>query len=146
MRDRWGNHVPAVDQHGHPADTLDVWVNTAVRGSFQVSYAERIDKVCVGVRRFAECGDMTMQLTLEQATTLRDLIDAGIADAIAAKAAAAEAKTSDIDNDVDDPASVNGDGTEAVSKEVVSSYAQRLFDDILTPKIPPLPGPKGGAR
>lgn len=145
MRDVLGNHVPAVDQHGHPADTMDVWVTAAVRGSFQVSYADHIDKVCVGVRRFAECGDMSMQLTLDQATTLRDLIDAGIADAIAAKAAAAVANTSIIDNGVDDTASVNGDGTEAVSMEAVSSYTQQLFDNILAPNQS-VPGSKGGAR
>ncbi|KIA61255.1 hypothetical protein FG87_31950 [Nocardia vulneris] len=124
---------------------MDVWVTAAVRGSFQVKYAEHIDKVCVAVRRFAEYGDMTMQLTLEQATTLRDLIDAGITDAIAAKVAAAVANTSEIDNDVDDTASINGDGTEADSTEAVSSYTQQLFDNTLTPDQP-VPGPKGGAR
>ncbi|NUS43736.1 MAG: hypothetical protein HOQ24_08630 [Mycobacteriaceae bacterium] len=54
-------------------------------GSFQVRYVDDLDKVCVKVRRFAELGGMSMQLTLNQAELLRELLDAGIADMRAAK-------------------------------------------------------------
>lgn len=84
MRDHFGNHVSQLDEHGFPVDIDDVFVTSSVRGSFQVRYADNIDKVCLSVERFGARADVTMQLTLEQAVLLRALLAAGIADAIAA--------------------------------------------------------------
>ncbi len=85
MRDFMGAHVAQVDDHGHAVDVDGVNVSTSVWGSFRVRYADHIDKVCVAVEEgYPGRASTTMQLTLEQATLLRDLLDAGIADAIAA--------------------------------------------------------------
>lgn len=68
----------------------EVHVRTWIYGSFEVHYAEHIDKVIVQVRCDGGWAVMSMQLTTDQATILRDLVDAGITEAEAAKAVPAE--------------------------------------------------------
>ncbi|MEU1205490.1 hypothetical protein [Nocardia sp. NPDC005825] len=85
MRDFMGDHVSQVDKYGHAAGDDGVFMSTSVRGSFRVNYAAHIGKVCVSVEDVLRGGGrMSMQLTLEQAMLLRELVDAGIADALAA--------------------------------------------------------------
>lgn len=84
MRDFMGHHVSQVDKYGYAADVDDICVSTHVRGSFCTRYAENVGKVCVEVRRFAGDGDMTMQLSVEQAILLRELLDGAIGDALEA--------------------------------------------------------------
>ncbi|MBF6236645.1 hypothetical protein IU474_06075 [Nocardia otitidiscaviarum] len=85
MRDFMGNHVSQVDEYGHAVDIDRISVTTMVWGSFRVKYADHIDRVCVDVVEGPPGrADMSMQLTLAQATLLRELLDAGIADALAA--------------------------------------------------------------
>ncbi|MCU1646407.1 MAG: hypothetical protein JWN03_6682 [Nocardia sp.] len=86
MRDNFDNHVTTLDGHGYAADVDNVAVSISVRGSFRVKYFAPLDKVCLDVCRWGEYGDMSTQLTVEQAIALRDLLDAGIADARVAKA------------------------------------------------------------
>ncbi|MFE3052697.1 hypothetical protein [Nocardia sp. NPDC059239] len=87
MRDYMGNHVSQVDKHGYAVGVDAIRMSTSVWGSFRVRYAESVDKVCVEVEdEHPGRGRMSMQLTLEQAMLLRDLVDAGIADALAAQA------------------------------------------------------------
>lgn len=86
MRDFLGAHVSQTDEFGHPADVDGVQVSVYVTGSFQVKYAKHIDRICLSVARWTGHGDMRMQLTLQQATLLRKLLDAGIADALTAPA------------------------------------------------------------
>ncbi|PPJ07833.1 hypothetical protein C5E51_16800 [Nocardia nova] len=84
MRDFMGSHVSQVDEYGRQKDVDDVFVSARVLGSFVVRYAENVDKVVVEVEPQIGGGVM-MQLTLDQATLLRELLDAGIADMRAAK-------------------------------------------------------------
>ncbi|MFE3028716.1 hypothetical protein [Nocardia tengchongensis] len=85
MRDFMGNHVSQVDVHGHQADVDKIHVSTTTLGSFRVRYAAHIDKVCVEViEGYPGMARTAMQLTLEQAALLHDLLDGGIADAMAA--------------------------------------------------------------
>ncbi|MGW5228669.1 hypothetical protein ACWEP5_27490 [Nocardia niigatensis] len=85
MRDRIGHHVSQLDKYGDAVDADGIRVHTSVWGSFQVTYAAHIDRVCVDViEGYPGRGRMSMQLTLEQAALLHDLLDAGIADAMAA--------------------------------------------------------------
>lgn len=83
MRDFMGSHVSQVDDYGYREDVDGVFVSTSVRGSFVVRYAENVGRVCVEVEPQDTSG-MMMQLTLDQAILLRDLLDAGIADMQAA--------------------------------------------------------------
>lgn len=85
MRDFMGNHVSQVDARGTAVDGDGIHVLTTTLGSFQVHYAAHIDRICVDVVGGGTYhGRTTMQLTLDQAMLLRTLLDAGIADAIAA--------------------------------------------------------------
>ncbi|OBF63929.1 hypothetical protein A9X06_09270 [Mycobacterium sp. 852002-51759_SCH5129042] len=84
MRDFMGSHVSQVDEYGRQKDVDDVFVSARVLGSFVVRYADNVDKVVVEVEPQTGGGVM-MQLTLDQATLLRELLDAGIADMRAAK-------------------------------------------------------------
>ncbi|MEV6070054.1 hypothetical protein AB0L82_26210 [Nocardia sp. NPDC052001] len=84
MRDFMGKHVSQVDKYGHAVDVDGIRVLMSVLGSFRVYYAAHIDRVCVTVEGRPGRGDMSLQLTLEQAALLRDLVAAGIADAMAA--------------------------------------------------------------
>ncbi|MFC9897276.1 hypothetical protein ACFVMC_26605 [Nocardia sp. NPDC127579] len=84
MRDFMGAHVSRIDDFNTQVDVDKVYINSSVRGSFRVKYSAQIDKICVGVESRPGIGDTTMQLTLTQAKLLRDLLDDGIADAIAA--------------------------------------------------------------
>ncbi|MEV6100672.1 hypothetical protein [Nocardia sp. NPDC051981] len=87
MRDFMGYHVSQVDEHGSAVNVDKVRVGTSVWGSFQVGYFENVDRICVDVvDGHPGRGRMSMQLTLEQAMLLRDLVSAGIADALAATA------------------------------------------------------------
>ncbi|MFE3057114.1 hypothetical protein [Nocardia sp. NPDC059236] len=87
MRDFLGNHVSQVDEYGSAVDVDGIRVGTSVWGSFRVGYFENVDRICVDVLDgHPGRGRMSMQLTLEQAMLLRDLVDAGIADALAAQA------------------------------------------------------------
>ncbi|MEU6564357.1 hypothetical protein [Nocardia nova] len=83
MRDFMGSHVSQVDDYGQRQDVDDVFVSTCVRGSFVVKFADHIGKLVVRVEPQDSSG-IAMQLTLDQATLLRDLLDAGIADMQAA--------------------------------------------------------------
>ncbi|WP_227982718.1 hypothetical protein [Nocardia spumae] len=85
MRDFMGAHVSQINKYGHQEDVDGVFVTTSVRGSFKVRYAESIDRLVVAVEP-GTCSDMSMQLTLDQAILMRDLLDAGIADMQAAQA------------------------------------------------------------
>ncbi|WP_280373991.1 hypothetical protein [Nocardia wallacei] len=71
-----------MDRFDHQVDVDNVHVSTAVQGSFRIKYWDHIDRVCVHVGTSLGNGDMTMQLTLDQAVLLRTLLDAGIADAV----------------------------------------------------------------
>ncbi|MEU6579563.1 hypothetical protein [Nocardia sp. NPDC046763] len=85
MRDRMGNHVSQLDEFGDAVDADEICVHTSTWGSFRVVYAAHIDRVCVEVNDgYPGRGRMSMQLTLEQAALLHDLLGAGIADAMAA--------------------------------------------------------------
>ncbi|WP_104363638.1 hypothetical protein [Nocardia nova] len=79
-------YVTEVDEVGYPADT---GINTriSVHGSFRVQYAAHIDRVCVEVapNRSSAFAQMSMQLTLEQAADLRDMLDAAMSDYVAAQ-------------------------------------------------------------
>lgn len=86
MRDFLGAHVSQTDEFGNPADVDGVHVSIRVAGSFQVTYAENVDRICLSVARWTDHSEMRMQLTLQQATLLRELLAAGIADALAAAA------------------------------------------------------------
>lgn len=90
MRDFLGTHVSQVNEHGSQVDVDEVFVMTSSRGSFRVKYAANVDRVCVEVEGPPFGGSMRMQLTLAQAILLRELLDAGIADTIAATAAVLE--------------------------------------------------------
>ncbi|GAB2666407.1 hypothetical protein [Nocardia goodfellowii] len=85
MRDYLGHHVTSTNQFGSP-DACDAAVGISVHGSFAVSYAEHIDKVCLKVDALQSStfAGMSMQLSVEKAIALRDLLDAGIDDALAA--------------------------------------------------------------
>ncbi|MFI5535881.1 hypothetical protein ACIA5H_05765 [Nocardia sp. NPDC051900] len=85
LRDYVGHYVIAASESGVPVDT-GVSANIMVHGSFRVRYAANVDRVCVRVSPASSSAyaEMSMQLTLEQATGLRALLDAGIADALAA--------------------------------------------------------------
>ncbi|MEV5652930.1 hypothetical protein AB0L57_32165 [Nocardia sp. NPDC052254] len=85
MRDFMGAHVSHVNEYGHQQDVDGVFVSTIVRGSFKVRYSDNIDRLVVGVEP-ETCSGMDMQLTLDQAILMRDLLDAGIADMQAAQA------------------------------------------------------------
>ncbi|MEV6769926.1 hypothetical protein AB0N05_14995 [Nocardia sp. NPDC051030] len=83
MRDFLGAHVSNVNEYGGQVDTDGVFATSSVRGSFKVRYASNIERLVVSVT--SNCFDeMGMQLTLEQATLLRELLSAGIADMVAA--------------------------------------------------------------
>ena len=84
MRDFMGSHVSQVNEYGRQQDVDGVVVSATVHGSFVVRYAETVDKVIVEVEPQIGTG-MTMHLTLDQATLLRCLLDAGIADMRTAK-------------------------------------------------------------
>ncbi|WP_280254945.1 hypothetical protein [Nocardia wallacei] len=87
MRDKLGNHVTAVDKHGYGAVSKEFSVSLSVHGSFAVQYYAHIDRVCVDVlTNGSTYAGMDMQLPVEQAIVLRDLLTAGIADALAATA------------------------------------------------------------
>ncbi|MEC3957526.1 hypothetical protein VMT65_31145 [Nocardia sp. CDC153] len=79
MRDFMGANVSQVDEFGHQVDVDDIFATSHVRGSFNVRYQRNVDRLIVTVtsRSFDEMG---MQLTLEQATLLLELLGAGIAD------------------------------------------------------------------
>ncbi|MFE3229860.1 hypothetical protein [Nocardia sp. NPDC059228] len=79
MRDFMGANVSHVDEYGHQADVDDVFATSHVRGSFRVRYARNIARIVVTVTS-ASFDEMGMQLTLEQATLLQELLGAGIAD------------------------------------------------------------------
>ncbi|WP_306364629.1 hypothetical protein [Nocardia sp. CC227C] len=97
MRDFMGNHVSQVDKYGHAVDADRISVTTMVWGSFRVKYADHIDRVCVEVvAGHPGWADMSMQLTLEQATLLRSLLDAGIADALAANVVEVDAAVGEV--------------------------------------------------
>lgn len=85
MRDSIGSHVSQTNEFGSQEDIDDIYVTTSVRGSFRIRYYDNVDRVCLDVKGPPFGGDMSMQLTLDQAELLRDLLDAGIADARAAK-------------------------------------------------------------
>ncbi|QLY33293.1 hypothetical protein H0264_14575 [Nocardia huaxiensis] len=84
MRDSMGAHVSKVNSYGRQQDIDEIFVTTSVQGSFRVHYFESIDRVCVDIQGSPFGGDVSMQLSLDQAMLLRELLDAGIADAIAA--------------------------------------------------------------
>ncbi|WP_280411802.1 hypothetical protein [Nocardia asiatica] len=86
LRDYVGHYVIAASESGVPVDT-GVSAEISVHGSFRVRYAAHVDRVCVRVYPASSSAyvGMSMQLTLEQATALRALLDAGIADAVAAR-------------------------------------------------------------
>ncbi|MBF6132800.1 hypothetical protein IU501_07260 [Nocardia otitidiscaviarum] len=82
MRDFMGNHVSKVNRHGHAVGGDGVAATASVWGSFRVHFAENVDRVCVAIEdEYPGRGRMSMQLTLEQAVLLRELLDAGIEDA-----------------------------------------------------------------
>ncbi|MFE3986558.1 hypothetical protein ACFXPR_18930 [Nocardia tengchongensis] len=84
MRDFMGYHVSQVDEFGSAVDVDRIHALTSVSGSFRVRYADHIDRVCVDVvEGHPGSGRMSMQLTLEQALLLHELLSAGIADALA---------------------------------------------------------------
>lgn len=111
MRNDYGDHVSGQDD--------DVCTNIRVFGSFEVRYFGHIDRVCVEVRGKQGWARMSMQLTLEQAQLLRDLVDAGIADAVAAKAVPVQPEPVRIDPGL------------------------ALLNEVVTPKVAPLPGHVG---
>ncbi|PSR62126.1 hypothetical protein C8258_25795 [Nocardia sp. MDA0666] len=87
MQDFMGAYVSKVDKFGHQEDVDEVVATASVRGSFRVKYYANVYKVCVDVRGQLGSGDIGMQLTLDQAILLRELLAAGIADMQAAKTA-----------------------------------------------------------
>lgn len=80
-----GQYFTEADKYGFPADT-DVSADISVHGSFRVGYAANIDRVCVKVQpnEPSAYAAMSMQLTLEQAAALRDMLDAAMSDYLAA--------------------------------------------------------------
>lgn len=85
MRDKRGKHVTAVDKFGYGVVSDEFTVGLSIHGSFAVHYAAHIDRVCVKVMTDGiTYAGMDMQLPVEKAIVLRDLLDAGIADALAA--------------------------------------------------------------
>ncbi|MEU6828671.1 hypothetical protein ABZ894_08445 [Nocardia beijingensis] len=103
LRDYLGSYVVAASESGAPVDT-GVFADISVHGSFRVQYAEHVDRVCVRVfpASSSAYAGMAMQLTLAQAIGLRALLDAGIADALAARD----------DREADMGAAVDSDGAE----------------------------------
>ncbi|WP_280266704.1 hypothetical protein [Nocardia wallacei] len=83
MRDFMGTHVSQVNEYGSQIDVDGVFASVCVRGSFAVRYAKNVDKVIVAVGS-DPCSEMRLQLSLDEANLLRELLDAGIADALAA--------------------------------------------------------------
>jgi hypothetical protein len=83
MRDSWGAHVSHIDEYGHQVDLDDVHTSMRVHGSFAVRYYANADRTVITVGTNA-CSEMRMQLPLDQAIVLRELLDAGITDALAA--------------------------------------------------------------
>ncbi|WP_227984546.1 hypothetical protein [Nocardia spumae] len=80
-----GDYVTELDERGDAADT-GIRTSIAVHGSFRVTYAEHIDRVCVEVapNKSSAFAQLSMQLTLEQAAGLRDMLDAAMSDYLAA--------------------------------------------------------------
>lgn len=85
MRDFMGSHVSQVDDHGSRQNIDGIYMTTSVHGSFRIRYYDNVDRICVDIDGPPSGGRASMQLTMDQAELLRELLEAGIADMRAAK-------------------------------------------------------------
>ncbi|MGV9838922.1 hypothetical protein ACWDUL_32630 [Nocardia niigatensis] len=74
MRNRFGHHISG-------AATDNVHIVTQIGGSFEVYYGQIVDTVVVELRTEYGAGSVSIPLSVENAITLRDLIDAAVTDA-----------------------------------------------------------------
>lgn len=74
MRNRLGHHISG-------AETDNVHLVSQIGGSFEVYYGQILDTIVVELRSEYGAGVVSMPLSVENAITLRDLIDAAVTDA-----------------------------------------------------------------